>query len=135
MTEELSHPTPLPTLREAAATLRIFALSLPGAYEDYPWDEVVVKVNKKIFVFFGSEAALDTELRLSIKLPHSGGDVLSLPFAEPTRYGLGKSGWVSLRMLSDDLLPLELIQSWIVESYRAVAPKKLVAQLEAASGT
>lgn len=131
--EAQAQSTP-PTLREAAATLRTFALSLPGAYEDYPWGEVVAKVNKKIFVFFSSEAALDTELRLSVKLPHSGGDVLSLPFAEPTGYGLGKSGWVSLRMLPDDLLPVEMVQRWLVESYRAVAPKQLVAQLDV-SGT
>jgi hypothetical protein len=31
-----------------------FALGFPDAYEDHPWEEDVVKVGKKIFVFWGS---------------------------------------------------------------------------------
>jgi hypothetical protein len=31
-----------------------FALGFPGAYEDHPWDEDVIKVAKKIFVFLGA---------------------------------------------------------------------------------
>jgi predicted DNA-binding protein (MmcQ/YjbR family) len=117
------------TLRDAAAALRAFAFGLPGAYEDFPWGESVAKVNKKVFVFFGSEAALDTGFGLGVKLPLSGADVLSLPFAEPSGYGLGKSGWVNLRFLPDDQVPVDMVQRWIMESYRAIAPKRLVAQL------
>ena len=37
------------------ADLEAFALDLPGAFADMPWDgDVVAKVGKKIFVFFGS---------------------------------------------------------------------------------
>ena len=35
--------------------VRAFALSLPGAVEDHPWGEDVVKVRGKIFVFLGPE--------------------------------------------------------------------------------
>ena len=35
----------------AREQLRTFALGLPGAYEEFPWGESVVKVNKKMFVF------------------------------------------------------------------------------------
>ena len=67
----------------ARERLRIYALGLPGAYEEFPWGESVVKVNKKIFVFLGMEPAPDAGLSFSAKLPISGDDVLSLPFAEP----------------------------------------------------
>ena len=39
--------------KKARAKLREFALSLPGAYEEFPWEESVAKVNKKVFVFLG----------------------------------------------------------------------------------
>jgi hypothetical protein len=66
----------------------------------------------------------------SVKLPESGADVLDLPFTKPTGYGLGKSGWVTATFDPKDAPPLEILQGWIAESYRAVAPKKLVAELE-----
>ena len=45
-------------------------------------------------------------------------------------YGLGKAGWVGLRVPPDEDPPMDLFLEWIEESYRAVAPKKLVAQLD-----
>lgn len=117
-------------LSDVSHTIRAFALTLPGAVEDFPWGEPVTKVNKKIFVFFGSQSSLETEFALSLKLPHSHSDVLSLPFAEPMGYGLGKNGWVTIRFIADDRVPVSLLQQWITESYRAVAPKKLIAQLD-----
>lgn len=71
---------------------------------------------------------------LSVKLPESGTMALMFPFATPTGYGLGKSGWVSARFEASEAPPLELLRAWIDESYRAVAPKKVVARLPAASG-
>jgi hypothetical protein len=52
-----------------------------------------------------------------------------LPFASPTGYGLGKSGWVSAEFSDGQTPPKELLKEWIDESYRAQAPKKLVATL------
>jgi hypothetical protein len=69
---------------------------------------------------------LDRHLLLNVKLPQSGGAALMLPFAQPARYGLGASGWVKLTFLPDDEPPVDLIIDWIEESYRAVAPKRLV---------
>jgi predicted DNA-binding protein (MmcQ/YjbR family) len=31
-----------------------YALTFPEAWEDFPWEELVVKVRKKIFAFLGS---------------------------------------------------------------------------------
>jgi predicted DNA-binding protein (MmcQ/YjbR family) len=124
-----SRPRP-PGLRELAAELRGFGLALPGAHEDFPWGERVLKVRGKVFVFLGRDENADGELGFSVKLPASGEALLALPFATPTGYGLGKSGWVSVTCSSAQPLPLELMQQWIEESYRAVAPRKLVAELD-----
>jgi hypothetical protein len=58
--------------------------------------------------------------------------VLELPLAEPMGYGMGKHGWVTLLIMRDDQLPLRLLEAWIDESYRAVAPKRLLVELDAA---
>jgi predicted DNA-binding protein (MmcQ/YjbR family) len=114
-----------------AEVLRTFALGFPEAREDFPWGERVVKVRDKVFVFLGRD---DEDLGVTVKLPSSGLIALSLPFASPTGYGLGKSGWVTARFGAKDTPPLEMLQKWIDESYRAVAPKELVRALPGASG-
>ena len=112
--------------QKAEATLTAFALRFPGTREDFPWGDHVVKVGKKVFVFMGTTD--DGGFGLSVKLPVSGPMALLLPFASPTRYGLGKSGWVSARFAPSERPPLEMLRAWIDESYRAVAPKKLAAR-------
>ena len=92
----------------------------------FPWGERVIKVRKKVFVFMGLG---DGGLSLSVKLPESQNIALMLPFAEPTGYGLGKSGWVTARFDPREKPPEDMLCEWVEESYRAVAPKKLVAAL------
>jgi predicted DNA-binding protein (MmcQ/YjbR family) len=118
--------------RASEAQVRRFAKALPGAHEDHPWGETVVKVKNKVFVFLGKGDG--RSLGLSVKLPQSGEQVLELPFAQPTGYGLGKAGWVSLGFDPGDEPPLAAVCSWVEESYRAIAPKKLVAELDARRG-
>jgi predicted DNA-binding protein (MmcQ/YjbR family) len=107
------------------------ALGYPGAWEDTPWGERVAKVGKKVFAFFGRP---EGAVGLSVKLPQSGEMALSLPFVTPTEYGLGKSGWVTARFERGDDLPRDMLEAWIDESYRAVAPKTLVAKRGASEG-
>ena len=106
--------------------MRKWALAYPGTHEDFPWGESVIKVKKKVFVFLGREG---DDLSISVKLPVSGTVALTLPFAEPTGYGLGKGGWVTASFGAREKPPLDMLQEWIDESYRAVAPKKLSAAL------
>lgn len=118
-------------LREAAEAVREFALRLPGAVEDFPWGERVAKVNKKVFVFLGREPSDDAGFRFSVKLPSSAAGALALPGCEPTGYGLGKSGWLTVTLGPADRPDVSRLLRWVEESYRAVAPKKLVALLDA----
>ena len=85
---------------------------------------------RKVFLFVNGAIAPEAGVSLSVKLPQSGADVLGLPLAEPMGYGMGKHGWVTLLIMRDDQLPLQLLEAWIDESYRAVAPKRLLAQLD-----
>ena len=84
-------------------------------------------MGKKIFVFLGKP---DTGFGIGVKLPITGKEALELPFTEPSHYGLWKHGWVSASFAPGEAPPLDLLFRWIEESYRAVAQKKLVAQLE-----
>ena len=109
--------------------LHAFGLTLPEAWPDTPWGDRVVKVGKKIFLFVSgpdSERAVTT-----VKLPESRDHALSYPEAFPTRYGLGKHGWVTLFV---DAVPdeeREVLLDFVEESYRAVATKTLVKRLDA----
>jgi predicted DNA-binding protein (MmcQ/YjbR family) len=112
--------------------IREFALGLPEAFEDHPWGESVAKVNGKIFVFLGLEDLGDPAI--TVKLDESQEQALAVPGAAPTGYGLGRAGWVTVP-LAKDAPPLEVLTDWVEESYRRVAPKRLVARLDATSGT
>ena len=120
------------TIRQVNETLQAFALRLPGAFEDHPWDEVVFKVNKKVFVFFGLAAHEDQRVYLGVKLPQTGVYALQMPFVKPMAYNLGKYGWVSVQFQAGNNPPVDLLLEWIEESYRAIAPKRLVAELDRA---
>ena len=111
--------------REGTA-LRKFALSYPEATEDMPWGHHAIKVKGKSFLFLAADAET---FSLSAKLPSSGGVAVKLPFASPTEYGLGRSGWVTARFPRGARVPLDVLRLWVDESYRAIAPKRLVARL------
>lgn len=112
-----------------ANTLREVGLATyPQAHLKSPWPgHLDLAVKDKTFAYLTVEGE---PFRISVKLPHSCSVALMLPFTAPTAYGLGKSGWVSVSPPPNQEPPLELLLAWIDESYRAVAPKKLVAQLD-----
>ena len=107
----------------AVRALRKFALRHPEAAEDFPWGERTIKVRGKIFAFLSEDGE---KLYLTVKLPQSSDAALGLPFTSPTRYRLGRSGWVSARFPKGAEIPVDMFRDWIAESYRAVAPASLV---------
>ena len=113
-----------PSLRKIEEAIRKTALSYPETREDFPWGHSAFKVKEKAFVFMGGEK---DEVSFSVKLPQSRDIAVDLPFTEPTGYGLGKAGWVTVTVRKDTKITLDLIKAWIDESFRAVAPKKLIA--------
>jgi predicted DNA-binding protein (MmcQ/YjbR family) len=110
----------------ALKELRAFGLDYPGAHTKSPWPgHLDLAVNDKTFAYLSVEG---DPFHISCKLPHSAEEALSLPFVTPAAYGLAKSGWVNAE-LPNGPVPLELFQAWIDESYRAQAPKRLLASL------
>jgi predicted DNA-binding protein (MmcQ/YjbR family) len=114
------------TPKQAAATLRKFALSFPETHEDHPWGECAIKVAKKAFLFMRADK---TGLSLSTKLIDSNEAALEHAFAKPTGYGLCKSGWITATFGPKDKVPVAMLKRWIDESYRTIAPKKLLARV------
>ena len=46
--------------------------------------------------------------------------------SQPDSYSLGSNGWLSGKFAKGEGPPAKLLHAWIEESYRALAPKKLV---------
>src|SRR5687767_3034996 len=128
-----SRKTPTRSTDAALRELRAFGLAYPGAHTKSPWPgHLDLAVKDKTFAYLSLEGE---PLGVSCKLPHSCDAALMLPFTKPTEYGLGKSGWVSARFEAGQRPPVDMLKAWIDESYRAQAPKRLVAELDARGGS
>src|SRR4051812_4069207 len=113
-------------MKKVDAAVRSLCMGYPGVVEDAPWGHAAFKINKKVFVFSGLDGG---GFSLSCKLPVSQHGALMLPFASPTHYGMGRYGWVTAAFNPGDVVPMDILRDWIDESFRAIAPKKVVAAL------
>ena len=118
------------TLKAAKARLLKYALAMPDSTLEHPWGENVAKVRGKVFVFFGMADppanAPYADYVMGVKLTKALLYAKSLPYVEAMGYGLGKSGWVSIKT-PKGALPVEMLEEWIDESYTNVAPKRKAA--------
>jgi predicted DNA-binding protein (MmcQ/YjbR family) len=111
----------------AIRALREFGLAYPGAHLKSPWPgHADLAVKDKTFAYLPTEGE---PFSISCKLPSSSQIALLLPYAAPTAYGLGKSGWVTATPPPGTPIDVAMFEQWIDESYRAQAPKSLVKQL------
>jgi len=118
------------SVKKAEQALIKFALGYPETTLEHPWGHDVVKVKGKMFASFGGGAGTKGEFSMSVKLPTSSEMALTLPWVEPTGYGLGKSGWVTARVKAGSDFEIDTMKGWIDQSFRAVAPKTLVKSLK-----
>jgi predicted DNA-binding protein (MmcQ/YjbR family) len=103
--------------------LEAITLELPEAtrVDIEAWgDEVTYRVRKKNFVFTHADST-----SLSVKLPVEEAEavVATEPGAEPTGYGMGRHGWVTVDVGDDP--DWEQVREWVRTSYTLVAPKTL----------
>ena len=118
----------------AARALRAAAMGYPGTVEDFPWGHAAYKTSKKAFLFLADDETGAGGFSCSMKLPFRASEALKHKFAEPTGYGLGRSGWVTLTFKKSDNPPEALLVDWLDESWRAIAPKKLSASVAPPAG-
>jgi len=116
-----------PPIKHAdAKALRKAALVYPDTVEDFPWGHAAFKVaGKKAFLFLSG--AEDGGFSFSLKLPFRNSEALTMKGAEPTGYGMSKSGWVTFRYSAKAKPPMAKLVDYLDESWRAVAPKRLSA--------
>ena len=107
-----------------------YCLAKPGAWEDAPWGDSVVKVGPKIFAFLssGEDGAAGTDSAatgVGVKCGNSRDDadewVRRYPDDAAKMAYIGRSGWNSLTV--GGAIPDEEILEAIDESYRMVVAK------------
>jgi predicted DNA-binding protein (MmcQ/YjbR family) len=94
--------------------------------------EPTFRVRGKNFVFTDQTAA-----GITVKLPkeEAAAVVATDARAEPTGYGLGRHGWVSIDVgASADEARWQEVEEWVRTSYTLVAPKSLAKIVLAADG-
>lgn len=111
--------------------LLAIVLRLPGAYEDRPWGSVHCKVAGKIFVGWGRHEDGEMELGFRTDLELQSMLVASDPRFKIAKY-VGQYGGVDMRLGPKP--NWAEVEHFIVESYRKIAPKKLVKELDALDG-
>jgi predicted DNA-binding protein (MmcQ/YjbR family) len=116
--------------------LEAMAARLPEAerVDIEAWDgEPTFRVRGKSFIFTNPDAT-----GLSVKLPKDEAEavVATDPAVEPTGYGLGRHGWVSITLPArPSAARWREVEEWVRTSYTLVAPRKLAQQVVAEDST
>ncbi len=106
--------------------VRAIALGYPSVTEGSSCVNRAFKAAGKNFAFLGEK---DGDCRLRVKLGPSLADVTDDPIVD-----VGSAGWTMVQFSGDDPPDLARLERWVDESYRLLAPKKLVALLDAGEG-
>src|SRR4051812_38233117 len=118
---------PMAARKRPMDRVRGICLALPEAYEEETWGEATFRVRKKIFAMAG-----DHEGGWSMTCKTAPGEQRALleqgaPFFYPAY--VGSKGWVGIDLRSPEV-NWDDVAELITESYRLIAPKRLVALLD-----
>jgi predicted DNA-binding protein (MmcQ/YjbR family) len=105
--------------------------SLPGAYEDWPWGSIHCKVDGKIFAGWGRDDEGNMVLGIRTDPEQQAALVNSDPRFSIAKY-VGKYGGIDMKLGPKP--NWAEVEELIVQSYRIMAPKKRVKELDAARG-
>jgi hypothetical protein len=117
------------TLQEKAeAELSTFGLALPETEKGLGMPPTrVLQVRGKMFCILGAKDEPLDALTITLKLPVSAEMAEGLPFVRPSKGWYKQHAWVHAHFGAGDdpFAEMETLKAWIVQSYCAVAPKKL----------
>ena len=100
-----------------ARGLQSHCLSLPGAWEDYPWGDIVYKVGAKMFAATGTALPLTVTVKA---MPEDADVLVQLPHVSRAAY-VGRHGWVSVQV--SDEVTLDHAKELFQASYDLVRAK------------
>lgn len=112
---------------KSMADVRKIAMQLPETQEGTSCNKSAFKAGKKSFLFLGGD---DDSYNLMVKLDESLPEAAKLAAKQPDNYKAGLHGWTSLVFSHGAGPPKGVLERWIEESYRLLAPKKLVTFLD-----
>lgn len=121
--------------RRAEAELSAYALSLPETDVAPPGRSLdyfrYLRVAGKGFAVFGARDEEADELTLTVKLPISADMAADLPFVRESTGWYKRHNWVIAHFGPEDdvLAELETLKGWILQSYLAMAPRRLARQV------
>ena len=107
--------------------LRDHAMQYPEAEEGDSCVKKAYGARKKNYLFIGSK---DDTYNIMVKLTESLDEASALEAKEAEHYKVGLHGWTTITFEHGQTPPAGLLERWIDESYRAVAPKRLAALLD-----
>lgn len=110
--------------------IRKLALRLPEVEESVVCSKAAFKARGKGFLFMGMDGS---SYNLLLKLGPSLPEAAKLAAKEPEHYGVGGRDWVSVTFPHTATPPAGLMERWVEECFRLLAPKKLVSMLPPAA--
>ena len=112
----MSNPDPTEPIRQKAVTF-------PAVAKGTSCNQSSFKAGKGSFLYIGP-GPKGKGFKAMFKLSDSMPEARELADAEPTRFEVGSTGWVTTRFTADEPLPQAIWEKWLEESYElTVAPK------------
>lgn len=112
-----------------AQQLQAHAMTFPEVSESPSCVNRSFKARSKGFMFLGEKET--GMLRLMVKLGSGVESAKTVAKGNPDGWSVKGPGWITGNFTDDEAPPLDVMTAWINESYRLLAPKTLVSELDA----
>ena len=117
---------------DAIRRLRKLCLALPEAHEVEAWGEPTFRVRNKIFAMYASASNHHGRGRNATWVKAAPGDQAAMVAAAPDCFFVppyvGPSGWIGIWL--DGVVLWDDVADFLRDSYRLVAPRKLIVVLD-----